>query len=128
MATTVCPCGSGNGFESCCGPIIDDARPAATAEALMRSRFSAFATGDVAHLRRSWSTSTRPDIVRIDDDRRWTRLEIIDVVDGRQLDSAGVVEFRAHHETGGVAGVLHERSAFTRERGRWVYVSGSTGG
>jgi len=33
------------------------------------------------------------------------------------------VEFRAHHERGGVPGVLHERSRFEWRRGRWVYVS-----
>lgn len=88
----------------------------------MRSRFSAFATGDVAHLQRSWAAEARPAEVRIDDGRRWTRLEILDVVDGRQLDTTGIVEFRAHYDDRGIAGVLHERSTFARERGRWVYV------
>ena len=37
-----CPCGSGLAYEACCGPIIAGA-PAATAEALMRSRYSAYA-------------------------------------------------------------------------------------
>ncbi len=88
----------------------------------MRSRFSAFATGDVAHLRRSWAAAACPAEVRIDHGRRWTRLEVLDVVAGRQLDTTGIVEFRAHYDDDGVAGVLHERSTFARERGRWVYV------
>src|SRR3569833_3134762 len=37
-----CPCGSGKEYEACCGEIIGGKRAAPTAEALMRSRYSAF--------------------------------------------------------------------------------------
>jgi SEC-C motif-containing protein len=40
-----CPCGSGERYRTCCGPLHDGARAAATPEALMRSRWSAFALG-----------------------------------------------------------------------------------
>ena len=123
-----CPCGRGDEFADCCGPVLDDSRPAATAEALMRSRYTAFVLGDVDHLGRSWAPETRPSRIRLDPARRWTRLDILSVVDGRELSASGVVEFRAHYDTGGLAGEVHERSNFRRDRGRWVYVDGTTAG
>jgi SEC-C motif-containing protein len=125
---SVCPCGSGRAFAECCGPVLDGSRDAATAEALMRSRFTAFAVGDVDHLERSWAPETRPSQIRVDATRRWTRLEILSVVEGRELAATGVVEFRAQYEVDGVAGHLHERSNFRREHGRWVYVAGAVDG
>ncbi len=54
-----CPCGSGAVFGACCEPIHDGA-PAPTAEALMRSRYSAFVVGDEDHIFRTWHPRTRP--------------------------------------------------------------------
>ena len=94
----------------------------------MRSRFTAFAIGDDDHLLGSWAPESRPGGLRLDRDRHWTRLEILDTVDGRELSNSGIVEFRAHYEIDGVAGAVHERSTFRRERGRWVYVDGVSSG
>jgi len=121
---TRCPCCSGEVYDECCGPVHAGTRPAHTAEQLMRSRFSAFARGDTAYLLASWHPSTRPASIDLDDAVRWIRLEIVDVVDGRQWDDHGVVEFRAHHRVGRTPGVLAERSSFVRQEGRWVYLSG----
>lgn len=120
----MCPCGSGVGIDACCGPVLADAAPAPTAEALMRSRFTAFAQGDAEHLARTWAPETRPAEIRLAPTRRWTRLEVLDTKGGRALDATGEVEFRAHYDDGGRIGSLHERSTFRRERGRWVYVDG----
>ena len=119
-----CPCGSGRALAECCGPVLEQSCPAATAEALMRSRFTAFAVGDLDHLERSWAPETRPGKIRLDPTRRWTRLEILSLVEGRELAATGVVEFRAHYDVGGIAGEVHERSTFRRDHGRWVYVGG----
>ena len=119
-----CPCGSGRTLAECCGPVLEQSCPAATAEALMRSRFTAFAVGDLDHLERSWAPETRPGRIRLDPTRRWTRLEILSLVDGRELAATGVVEFRAYYDVGGMAGEIHERSNFRRDHGRWVYVGG----
>jgi len=48
----VCPCGTGHGFDDCCGPIISGT-PAPSPEALMRSRYSAFVVGDISHVDRT---------------------------------------------------------------------------
>ena len=51
---TPCPCGSGRAFGACCGPALSGERPAPTAEALMRSRYTAFTLRDTAYLLASW--------------------------------------------------------------------------
>ncbi len=90
----------------------------------MRSRFDAFARGDVAHLLASWHPSTRPTALDLDDGVEWRRLQIVDTVAGGAEDAEGVVEFRASYRGPDGAGLLHERSRFARHEGRWVYVDG----
>lgn len=90
----------------------------------MRSRYSAFAVGDDAYLLRSWHPSTRPAVLRLDSAQQWERLEILNTVGGGLLHADGTVEFRAHYRIGTRQGVLHERSRFVRDDGRWVYLDG----
>ncbi|GMA28452.1 YchJ family protein [Arenivirga flava] len=122
-APPACPCGSGELLAACCGP-LHAGHPAPTAERLMRSRFSAFALGDAAYLLRSWSRTTRPASLEVDGGTVWRRLQIVDAVGGGAADAQGVVEFRASYRDADGAGLLHERSRFVREDGRWVYVDG----
>lgn len=126
MDGAACPCGSGHPYARCCGRLHRGEGDAATAEALMRSRFAAFAVGDTAYLLRSWHTTTRPATLSLDPRLEWTRLEVLDTSRGGLFDTTGTVEFRAHHRERGRAGTLHERSTFRREDGRWVYVDGLT--
>src|SRR5699024_2401848 len=98
--------------------------PAPTAEALMRSRYSAFAVGDVAHLVRTWHPSTRPADLELDDELAWVRLAVLDTVAGGADDVRGEVEFVAVHRGPDGRGRLHERSRFVREGGAWFYVDG----
>lgn len=90
----------------------------------MRSRYSAYAVGDLDHVFRTWHPRTRPDDLALDPGLTWTGLEIVDVVAGGPDDDEGVVEFRARFSTGGSGSALHERSRFQRRGGRWVYVDG----
>ena len=117
-----CPCGSGLPYDDCCGPLHRGESTAATAKALMRSRFSAFAVGDADYLLRSWHSSTRPARLRLDPGLHWTRLEILGTDRGGLFDAEGTVEFRAHYREAGRPGTLEERSRFVREDGRWVYL------
>jgi SEC-C motif domain protein len=104
-------------------PIVAGEKAAPTAERLMRSRFSAFALQDEAHLLRSWHPSTRPASVQFVAGQRWTELEVLATVAGELLDREGEVEFRAHYERRGRPGSLHELSRFVRDdEGRWVYL------
>lgn len=117
-----CPCGTGETFDACCGPRHDGSVPAPTAETLMRSRFSAFARGNADYLVATWHPSTRPEVLALDPDRRWVRLDVLDTVDGGPFADSGEVEFRAHYRDGPGRGQQHERSRFVRQRRRWYYV------
>lgn len=90
----------------------------------MRSRYSAFATGDVAYLLRTWHVSTRPRRLDLDADTTWTRLEIVAVSEGSLFHREGTVTFAAHHVRGGRVGVQRETSRFVREAEQWFYVDG----
>lgn len=120
-----CPCGSGATFGSCCSAILDGA-PASSPEALMRSRYTAFATRDVVHLERSWHPSTRPERLTLDDAVEWWRLVVI----RSESDGArGTVEFRASWRDPSTAahGEMHETSRFRRIDGDWFYLDGDVG-
>lgn len=128
--SAACPCGSGDSFGGCCGPVIGGA-DAPTAERLMRSRYTAFAIGDSTHLLRSWHPRTRPEGIDIDRALIWTGLEIVDADPEAADDVTAAVEFRASWRQGSgaeaSAGELHERSRFVRLRGRWHYLDGVVG-
>lgn len=94
----------------------------------MRSRYTAFVTGDARHLLETWHPGTRPGAVDPEPGLRWQGLEIIDVLDGRPDDKKGIVEFLAHWRAGADRGTLHERSRFLRQSGRWFYVDGEIRG
>ena len=121
-----CPCGTGETYGECCGRYLQDGRTAPTAEALMRSRYTAYAVGSADHLFRSWHARTRPDDVAPDERVRWVGLSVVDVVGGGVEDPEGLVEFRAQwvsDDDGPVRrGEVHERSRFVRRAGRWVYL------
>ena len=122
-----CPCLSGDTYESCCGPLLAGDTAAPTAERLMRSRFTAFAVGDASYLLRSWHPATRPVDLDLDDEIRWTRLEIIETEAGGPFDSEGFVTFEAFYREQGVQGSMKERSRFVREDRVWSYVDGAPG-
>jgi SEC-C motif-containing protein len=124
-----CPCGSGLTYAEDCGRLHDGAAVAATAEQLMRSRYSAFAVGDAAYLLATWDPATRPRTLQLDPAVRWAGLEVLAGSGGGLFDAEGTVTFRAHARSGGAehvqAGHTHqERSRFRRADGRWVYVDG----
>jgi SEC-C motif-containing protein len=90
----------------------------------MRSRYSAFVLGVGTYLLASWHPSTRPADLDLDDGPTWRRLQIVDIVGGGADDADGVVEFRAAYRSAQGTGLLHERSQFVREDGRWYYLAG----
>lgn len=121
---TSCPCGSGEAYAECCGRYHAGPETAPTAEALMRSRFSAFALGERDYLLASWHPRTRPATLELDERIRWLHLEIVSTSGGGLFDSTGTVEFRAHYRAGSSRGVLHEGSRFVRVDGAWRYLDG----
>ena len=77
MDGLACPCGLGDGYESCCGRLHAGAA-APTAESLMRSRYSAFAVRDAGYLLRTWHPSARPRNLSFDPALQWTRLAVLE--------------------------------------------------
>jgi|PlaIllAssembly_1097288.scaffolds.fasta_scaffold192433_3 SEC-C motif-containing protein len=118
-----CPCGSGRPYARCCQPLHLGA-PAPDAQALMRSRYSAYVLGLEPYLLATWHPSTRPE--RLDlaaaAAPNWLGLEV------RRHEPGGpdeaIVEFVARYRLGGRGHRLHEVSRFLCESGRWLYVGG----
>lgn len=123
-STEACPCGSGEPFGRCCLVLHRGERRAATAEELMRSRYSAYAVGDLDYVWQTWHPRTRPAALSADGGLTWTGLQILDTVDGGPGDQTGEVEFRAHYRDGARTGTLHERSRFAVRAQRWFYLDG----
>ncbi|GAA1558995.1 YchJ family protein [Kribbella sancticallisti] len=121
-AVASCPCGSGAPYDQCCGALHQGRAAAATAEQLMRSRYAAFVVGDADYLLRTWATATRPPDLSLDNDLRWTGLEILATTAGTPFHTEGSVEFRAGFIADGHPGDQYEHSRFVREDGLWVYV------
>ncbi|MGZ5776660.1 YchJ family protein [Ramlibacter sp.] len=127
-AVSLCPCGRSDSrgrplaLAACCGPrLAGDAAP--DAEALMRSRYTAYVLGDEAYLRATWLPDTCPPDLQLDPATRWLGLE---VRAHRQIDADHAeVEFVARYRVQGRGARLHERSRFVRDaQGRWLYVDG----
>lgn len=90
----------------------------------MRSRYSANVLGSAPYLLASWHPSTRPRRIDLDPDVQWRRLQIVDTSFGGEGDEEGLVEFRASYRSPAGPGLVHERSRFLREDGRWLYADG----
>jgi len=126
-----CHCGSGKPFEACCGPYISGAAVAPTAEALMRSRYSAYAAGAIDYLGDTLHPDYKADWDRDATERwasqsEWTGLEIHGTEGGGENDDEGFVEFAASFKEKGEPKVHVERSRFLKHEGRWYYADGLT--
>lgn len=120
-----CNCSSGNTWKACCAPLLLQGKSAATAEALMRSRYVAYVRRDGDYLYKTWASSTRPSKASLKQlaVTDWQGLTVIRTELGGVDDATGVVEFIAHwRDEDGNLQQLHEVSEFVREKGRWVYV------
>ncbi|MEO1591924.1 MAG: YchJ family protein [Cyanobacteria bacterium J06632_22] len=123
-----CPCGSQQDYGNCCGPYVDGDRPAPTAEALMRSRYTAYAKGKADYLFKTHHPSQRTfeerfELAKTIKNTRWLRLTVLATQKGQSQDKTGVVEFVAVYADPN-PGQLHERSRFTRQNGQWFYLDG----
>ncbi|WP_047966523.1 YchJ family protein [Vogesella sp. EB] len=122
-SAAVCPCGSGQVYAACCGQ-YHGGQPVPNAEALMRSRYSAFVLGDEGYLRQSWAAESLPDEPLLDAAVKWLGLTILSTEAGGEQDQTGVVTFVARYKINGRAGRMQECSRFVREQGLWRYLDG----
>ncbi len=125
-----CPCHSGRKYKRCCRR-VHQGDPAPTPEALMRSRYSAYAIGLVEHILRT-TDPTGPhweadldhwagDVATFCDAVTFEGLEVLAA---EAHGDRGMVDFRAQLSSEAGATVMAERSLFRRVDGRWLYHSG----
>jgi SEC-C motif-containing protein len=119
-----CPCGSNRKFVECCARYIFDGEAAPTAEALMRSRYTAYTLLREDYLLATWHPSTCPERLGLAEETptKWVGLEV--KRHEQQDERHAVVEFTARYKVNGRAHRLREVSRFVREEGRWYYVDG----
>lgn len=122
-----CPCGSGQAYAACCGRWhAGEAAP--TAEALMRSRYSAYVLGLETYLLDTWHASTRPAALGLAAQSPrpiWLGLSV-KRHDNPSADTAVVAFVARLRMGGGSAERMQETSRFVREDGRWFYVDAAS--
>ena len=130
MSDTLCPCGSGKPFATCCEPILNLATKAETAEQLMRARYTAYATCNIDFLYGSSGTDVQAEFDP-EASRRWAEgsdwqgMQVLATEKGGTQDDEGVVEFIAKYSVNGTAFEHHERSLFQRVDGEWKFIDGT---
>ncbi len=141
MSVEPCHCGSQRPLAACCGPYLLGEALAPTAEALMRSRYSAFCQGNIDYLiathRVPHRATERLELSKSVKNTRWVNLLIISTQKGKARDKTGIVEFVAAYRPisllieSASAGdplsnvrQLHERSQFVKEGKCWLYTVG----
>lgn len=118
-----CYCGSGNLFSVCCERYIKGVAKAPTAEALMRSRYSAYTVHNADYLYNTTALKERRHhskaaILEWAKSNQWLKLEILNATET-------VVEFKAYYLDSSLrAQVHHEKSIFIKEGDSWYYVDG----
>ena len=119
-----CPCESGNLYNNCCEP-AHNGIPVLTAEALMRSRYTAYVLGMEDYLLKTWAAETRPVALNLTNDTqtKWLGLQVKRTEN--PTENTAIVEFVARYKIGGKAERLHEISQFVRIDGCWYYLVGS---
>jgi len=129
MTMNSCPCGSGSNYAACCEPIIRGKQKAATAEQLMRARYTAHVKVEVDFL----FDSTHPDYREGYDHKgtrtwaensEWHGLEILEASQGGPGDEQGEVTFIARFRDKSGLRTHHEYGHFERVDGRWLFTEG----
>ena len=118
-----CPCGLTKPYADCCGLFHSGKTVAPTAEALMRSRYSAYVLDQLDYLLATWHASTQPaSLAPNEPGLRWLGLSVKTHL--QQDEGHATVAFVARSKLGGRAYRLQETSRFIREDGRWFYLDG----
>jgi SEC-C motif domain protein len=131
MSENPCPCCSGRELEKCCGPLLDGLRKAATAEELLRARYSAFVLARIDYVR----TTRHPrSSAEFDEESargwasgsEWHGLEISKIEGGGTGDAQGAIDFTATYteKESGERRRHEEHALFVRHEGEWLFVDG----
>ena len=123
-----CLCHSHKIFEQCCAPFLEGQSLPSTPEALMRSRYSAFATANIAYIQATMCGEALKGFNEAHtrgfaQQNCWVKLEVLDT--SFDTDTIGYVEFKAYYVRGSTLRCLHEHSKFMLKNNHWYYVSGT---
>ena len=118
---TPCPCGSKKSLEACCGPFVFGKQKPDSPEALMRSRYTANVKKAYKYVADSWHSKSKPSKITSGGKTNWLGLEVLN---SKQEDNRGWVEFKAFYGHGTHQHALHEKSFFLFEDNQWWYVDG----
>ncbi|MBL1420285.1 MAG: YchJ family protein [Alphaproteobacteria bacterium] len=129
MTDDQCPCGSNRKFAQCCNRYISGDKPAPIAEALMRSRYTAYTLGNVDYILATWAEEARKainpaDIIKRSKENEYINLKIISKIGGTRKHTQGQVEFAASFKSLGKHQTHHEISNFIKQDEKWYYVDG----
>ncbi len=124
---SLCPCESGAIYSDCCELYHKGLTHhifAPSAEALMRSRYSAYVFALENYLLQTWHQNTRPNVLNLANDKstKWLGLQIKHI---KNSDAhSAIVEFVARYKIDGKAEKLHEISQFQKVGPQWYYLDG----
>lgn len=129
MSNIDCPCGQGN-YANCCQPLHLGVAIAATAEQLMRSRYSAFAQHEIDYIVQTTAKGQQQalDVAAIRDwseSNQWLKLEVVQAQEKLDKNHAQV-EFKAHYHDGQQEQEHHEISHFVKYAGAWYFLDPTT--
>lgn len=119
-----CPCGNPQPYNQCCEPYHKKQKNPPSAEALMRSRYSAYALNLIDYIYATWHPDTRPTLASLkDNDALWVRLLVNRTIETKDSLEA-FVDFDAFYQVNGQLLAMHEVSRFLKIKGLWLYVDG----
>ena len=125
MSTTACPCGSQRLLNECCGQYLYTETDAPTAEALMRSRYTAFALKNIPYILSTVPSEYPQNEQEINDwafTCEFVKLQVIRKQQGKSSHRKGVVEYIASFIENGKAQELHEVAHFRQVNKQWFYI------
>jgi len=124
-----CPCCSGRAYEECCEPLLLGRVPPRTAEALMRSRYTAYTLAEIDYLFKTSGLRVRKEF-DAESSRKWAQsaewdgFEILRSEAGGEQDDAGIIEFVARYRVKDASFEHHEIAEFERINGEWRFEDG----
>ena len=127
----ICPCGSGVSYSECCEQYILGKKLPPTAEALMRSRYSAYVEHNINYIVETCLEKDEKHNIDVKETEEWSQnstwlgLKILSTSQGGINDEEGIVEFEATYEREGLKDVHHEKASFQKSDGKWYYNEGS---
>jgi SEC-C motif-containing protein len=124
LLDSLCPCKSKRLFQQCCYPFLEGTQHPETPEKLMRSRYTAYATGNIDYIESTMKEEalhgfSKEEALSWTKEIQFTDLEILSTGNSS-------VEFKAYYQHNGEQQVIHEDSLFRRVDGRWFYVGQKT--